>query len=147
MQPLVPYLYFNGNCAEALDFYAGLFNGKLVKMRFRDVPQNPGAETNASEAAPDPDRIMHGMLTADNGFEIMAGDVPQGDVKQGENVRLTIQCDTAEEVDALFAKLAEGGQVEIPPMQTFWSVRHGCLTDQFGIKWILNCLQPSAQEA
>jgi PhnB protein len=130
MKPLVPYLTFAGNCREALDFYKHCFGGKTELHTFRDAPKEAcpsGAE----------DKIMHGMLSQGD-FTIMASDDPMGGSHQGNNIQLSVHCETMEEIRKLFKALGEGGKVIMPLADTFWNAHFGMIADKFGIHWMLN---------
>lgn len=132
MKSIVPYLLFNGNCREAMNFYKDCFGGNLEIFTFADAP-DPSACGNAI-----PDQIMHAALTKGD-FVIMASDDPMGSPKAGNTISLSIPVDTIEETKALFNKLAEGGNITMPLSETFWAAQFGMLTDKYGFHWMLNC--------
>jgi PhnB protein len=133
MAHLTPYLAFNGNCHEAMEFYKTVFGGELMMQTFGEAP------VNASEA--DKGRIMHAQLTAGN-FLLMASDgMPGHPVKFGDSVSLSVHTQSKEETDTLFQKLSEGGTVTMPLENTFWGAYFGMLIDKFGIHWLFNFQQ------
>ena len=132
MKPLVPYLFFDGNCREAMNFYQRCFGGKLELMTFGDSPDQ---DTFADAAK---DAIMHGSLN-EGDFCLMASDHPNGTPVSGDNAHLNVQCETKPETDKLFGALSEGGKVTMPLADAFWGAYFGCLTDKYGIHWMLNC--------
>jgi PhnB protein len=134
-----PYIFFGGRCEEALAFYEKAIGAQVTfLMRFKESP------------APHPE----GILPADYGEKIMHANVIIGDSTimasdggcddtsgpQGFSLSLTVQ--TEEEVDRAFNALAEGGQVNMPPTQTFWSKRFGMLKDKFGLGWMVTVPAP-----
>ena len=134
MNPITPYLIFDGNCADAMTFYQDLFGGKLDTMKFGDAPGNPPPEAR--------DRLVHARLH-DGAMVLMASDnMPGMPYAQGNSNWLTFDCDSDAKVDALFARLAEGGTVGMQPQDTFWKAYFAMVTDRFGVNWMLNHGKP-----
>lgn len=127
MTQLTPYLSFEGNCKEAMEFYNACFGGKLDIQLVKDAPkeaQMPGKEN----------WVMHSMLTS-GAIAVMASDLMMGGtLTQGNNVTLTINGGSLEELRKYFEKLSEGGNVRQPLQATFFGT-YGDLTDKFGIHW------------
>lgn len=136
MKQPVPYLAFNGNCREALEFYKNCFGGELELMTWGDAP--PDACANMGGADIDKSKIMHGCLH-DGEFTIMGCDTPSPEPMEGKNISLSIPCDSEGQVDKHFQALSEGGQPMMPPSKTFWNAYFGMLTDKYGIQWMFNC--------
>src|SRR5690349_13408452 len=103
MPQVGPYLTFNGNCAEAMNFYKEVFGGELRLMKFGDAPMDTPGDSK--------DRIMHAHLS--NGeFNLLASDGMPGQAPiEGNNVTLNVNCDSKEQQDQYFSKLAEGGKI------------------------------------
>ena len=133
MKPLTPYLFFDGNCREAMDFYKDCFGGKLEVSTFSEAP--PGAFPGDAEKIKD--KIMHSSL-CEGDFVLMASDSGMGAPKAGDNVSLSIQCESPSQADDLFKALGEGGKVLMPMADTFWDAYFGVLIDRFGIHWMLH---------
>ncbi len=131
MTQLNPYLIFDGNCREAMNFYQTCLGGELVQQT---AAESPMAEQTPPEMK---ERILHAMLRNDN-LVLMASDMfgPEG-VVRGNNVQLCLVCTSKDEIETLFAKLAEGGQVGNPLQEEFFGTI-GDLTDQFGTRWMLH---------
>lgn len=129
----IPYLAFDGNCAEAMRFYAKVLGGKLDLLTFG---QSPMAEHTPKDAL---NRIMHARLALDgNGF-LYGGDCPPGMSYQGiHGVSITLNFDAISQVERVFNALADGGKVTMPLGPTFWAKRFGMVTDKFGCPWIVN---------
>jgi len=129
------YINFNGNCREAVEFYALVFETEKPKiMTFGDTPPNP--EFNLPEEAKK--LVMHALLNI-NGSNVMFSDIfPGSTFVQGNNISLTIVSKKMDEVKALFSKLKVGGTVVMDLQETFWSKCYGNLTDKFGIGWQLS---------
>ena len=129
MQPC-PYLFFNGDCRAALNFYGDIFGSTPNLMDASGMP----AEYQVPE-----DRkgwIMHGTVAVGDGT-LMASDNVTGtsDAMAGCGIQLDLP--TAAEGKAVFDKLAEGGEVTMAWEPTFWSAGFGTCTDQFGVRWMI----------
>jgi PhnB protein len=124
------YLIFNGNCRQAMEFYQKCLGGKLDIMKFSDAPGDHPPQAK--------DMVMHARLAVGS-VSLMASDgMPGTPVERGNNFSITLQCESAEEVDKLFAALSDKGKVTMPPGATFWAARFAMATDQFGINWMFN---------
>lgn len=129
-----PYLIFDGNCGEAMRFYADVLHGKLDLMSFKDAPLPP--EQRKPE---DEHRVIHARLEVPGGASILASDSMAGMQYDGmTNVFISLTYDDAGEAKQIFDKMAEGGQVLMPFGKTFWSPGFGMCTDRFGANWMLN---------
>lgn len=133
LQP-IPYLSFDGNCAQAMRFYEKILGGKITTMM--SGAQSPMAAQIPKEFA---DRIMNAQLQLPGGSFLYAGDCPSHIPYEGtKGVSIVLNYDTVEEAEAVFNKLAQGGNVTMPFSPTFWAKKFGMLIDQFGIPWIVN---------
>ena len=129
-----PYLFFDGRCEEAIEFYGSKLGAKVTMlMRFSESPEPhpPGMVSPGSE-----NKIMHSSFSIGD-TNIMASD---GNCKgkpsfQGFSLSLT----TADEAEAgrLFAALGDGGQVQLPLAKTFFSPSFGMVADRFGVSWMI----------
>jgi PhnB protein len=130
---LVAYLSFNGNCAQAMQFYARLLGAKIEMML--TYAQVPGGEPCAPA---DADKIMHAYLVHKD-FSLMAGDTPPGVAYGGvQGVMMALTVDTVAEATRIFNALADGGTVQMPLGETFWAEQFGMVTDRFGVPWGIN---------
>lgn len=132
MIQLHPYLFFNGNCREALTFYQKHIGGELQVMTYGEIPGGqypPGLEHY----------VMHGALTQGS-LMFMASDSMDQEqrIQFGSSVQLTLSVDTLADAERLFNALGAGGKVDMPLEETFWAKRFGAVTDRFGIKWMIN---------
>ncbi len=133
MPTLDSYLFFNGNCAEAMRFYEKTLGGKLQAMlTYKDSP-DPANSCGPGEE----NKIMHACLVLD-GRMLMASDVPEGQRQPMGGFALALNYPTAAEARRVFDTLAAGGHVTMPMVKTFWSESFGMLTDRFGTPWMLN---------
>ena len=127
-----PYLFFEGRCEEAVEFYKKAVGAEVIMMvRFKDAP-----DPNASAGVPG-DKIMHVSLRI-GGSNVMASDGRCDEPMKFQGFALSLAVNTETEVDKCFNALAQGGQVIMPLSKTFWSPRFGMLTDKFGIMWMIN---------
>lgn len=129
------YINFNGNCREAVVFYAQVFGTEKPQIvTFGDMPPDP--EFALPEEAKN--LVMHTQLNI-NGSNVMFSDVPPGmSFIAGNNISLFIVSKNMDEIKFLFNKLKEGGTVGMDLQETFWSKCYGFVTDKFGIGWQLN---------
>jgi PhnB protein len=129
---LNPYISFDGNTREAMEFYKTVFGGKLELSTF--------GEAGMTDHGVKPDGIMHATLVADNGITLMAADAVTGyrDNVVGTNISVSLSGDNDAELTGYWDKLAEGGKVEEPLAQAPWGDKFGMCTDKFGIFWMVN---------
>ena len=134
MPTLDSYIFFDGNCAEAMRFYERVTGGKMLMMlKYSDspVPHDP-----RMCAPSDMDRVMHANLVID-GRSLMASDTPAGQFKPMQGFSLSLTYDTPEEAKTKFDMLADGGSVQVPFGPTFWSKGFGMVVDKFGTHWMV----------
>lgn len=129
------YIYFNGNCREAVEFYAGVFHTQEPKiMLFGDVPDESGFGQDETTK----NLVLHTFLIISDSM-VMFSDVPPGvPFTQGNNISLTVVSKDENVIRSAFDKLKEGGTVMMELQQTFWSKCYASVTDQFGINWQLS---------
>lgn len=128
---LNPYLAFDGNCREAMHFYQQCLGGQLDIQLFAGTP---AAEHVPAEAQ---NGVLHARLETET-LLLFASDAGSQPITQGNNVALSLNCGSNEEIEIYYAKLTEGGNVTMPLGDTFWSAKFAMFTDQFGINWMLN---------
>ncbi|MDF2947940.1 MAG: glyoxalase family protein [Bacillales bacterium] len=133
--PVNIYINFNGNCREAVQFYADVFNTESPRiMSFGDAPPNPNHPLPEEAKA----LVMHSELNI-SGTRMMFSDVfPGMPFVEGNNISLTVVSSNIDDVKSQFDKLKVDGKVEMELQETFWSKCYGNLTDKFGIKWQLS---------
>jgi PhnB protein len=135
-KPAQPYLHFQDNCNEAMQFYRELFGGELDIMR---IGESPAKEHFPEELY---DQILHATLN-NGAFNIMASDMcGQGDLMQGNSVELSLDCDSKEEIEHLYQKLSEGGQVVQQLAPQFWGSLFAMVIDRYGVRWMLSLEKP-----
>lgn len=134
---LNPYLVFDGNAREALDFYVSVLGGHLEVSTFGDFP---GAGPEVA------DQIMHGQLETPAGFTIMASDSPPGTSRTlGDHITVSLSGDDVETLRGYWAGLSEGATVQTPLEVQMWGDEFGQLTDRFGIGWLVNISGAAAE--
>jgi PhnB protein len=129
-----PYLFFNGRCEEAIDFYRKTLGAEVeMMMRFKDSPDPmpPGMLAPGFE-----NKVMHAALRI-GGAVLMASDGMAPSATEFKGFSLSIDAPDAAGVDRLFNALAKGGSVTMPPGKTFWSPWFGMVTDRFGVGWMV----------
>ena len=129
-----PYLYFEGRCEEALEFYRGALGAQVTMlMRWKDAPQptEPGARPHAPE-----NKVMHAAFRIGD-TEILASDGQSQGRPTFQGFALALSTSSDAETDRLFGALADGGQVLQPLTSTFFTSRFGMLVDRFGVSWTL----------
>lgn len=135
------YLNFNRNTEEAFNFYKQVFGGEFVGgiSKMGDVPP---MENSPAIAEADKNLVMHVALPILGGVLLMGTDASESmgfNLRQGNNIYISLQPDTRAETDRLFQSLAEGGEIEMPLQDMFWGDYYGSCTDRFGVKWMFNC--------
>jgi PhnB protein len=132
-----PYLFFNGRCEEAVEFYKKALGAEVAMlMRFKDSPEPhaPGMLPPGSE-----NKVMHVSFRVGNTTVMASDGFCKGQTDfQGLSLSLTVSNET--EADRVFAALADGGHVQMPLNKTFWSPRFGMVTDRFGLGWMVTVM-------
>jgi PhnB protein len=132
---LEPYLFFEGNCEEALTFYKDVFGGEISLMRYEGSPLE-------SEMPPDyKQKVMHGNFKAPT-LSFMGADTAPSHHRHGGIIALSLATTDETEGRRVYAKLAEGGTATMPLDKVFWGGLFGMVTDRFGIDWMISCDVP-----
>ena len=128
-----PYLAFAGNCREAFTRYQEIFGGELVLLTMADAPADAGPPPPGVK----PDAVMHAALT--KGDELLMGADDMSGSFDGKVNGLCVNCELADtgEAKRVFDALAEGGQIQMPLGETFFSSAFGMCTDRFGTPWMV----------
>ncbi|HEY7595454.1 MAG TPA: VOC family protein [Actinophytocola sp.] len=131
---LNPYLSFNGNARQAMEFYKDVFGGELNISTFGDF---------GAQDSPDANKIMHAQLEAPNGFALMGSDTPEGmSYNPGDTITVSLSGDDTAELHGYWEKLAAAGKVTMPLEKQMWGDEFGMVVDQFGTPWMVNISQP-----
>lgn len=129
-----PYLFFDGKCEEALDFYRKALDAKVVTlMRFKDNPEppQPGMIPPGSES-----KVMHTSFRIGD-TTLMASDGRNTGHPNFQGISLSLTASNDAEAERLFAALQDGGKVQMPMTKTFFSSRFGMVADRFGVSWMI----------
>jgi PhnB protein len=131
IQAVQPYLFFDGRCEEAIEFYRSTLGAEVTMLlRYKDSPDPtmcaPGAEN----------KVMHASVRIGDSTLMASDGRCEGKLSfQGFSLSLTVPNET--EAERLFAAVAEGGQVQMPLTKTFFSPRFGMAADRFGVSWMI----------
>ena len=121
------------NPSVTAEFYKDVFGGELNVMTFGDM----GATEH--EGVPIPaDGVMHGQLTSDQGFTLMASDNPPGVTGVTPNGHISLSGDEGDLLHGYFDKLSDGGTVDVPLEKAPWGDEFGQVKDKFGVSWLVN---------
>ena len=128
------YLFFDGCCEEALEFYKTTLGAKVdMLMRFSESPEplQPGTVTPENM-----DKVMHASLHIGD-TAVMASDGHCAGATNFQGFALSIDAKDEAESERFFNALADGGHVQMPLAKTFWSPYFGMVTDKFGVLWMV----------
>ena len=135
MSRIEPYLFLNGRADEAIAFYQDALGAEVaMRMTFGDSP----------EPSPMPlptgwdKKVMHAALKIGD-MHLMLSDADSSDAMKFNGFRLSLNCDDEASARRAFDKLAEGGSVQLPLGQTFWSPLFGSVVDKVGVGWMVGC--------
>jgi len=129
-----PYLFFDGRCDEALEFYRKSLGAEIeMLMRYKDSPEpyDPNMVPPGSE-----NKVMHASFRVGDAT-LMASDGRCTSQPKFDGFSLSLTVPTTDVADRLFAALGDGGQVKMPLMKTFFSPRFGMVADRFGVSWMI----------
>ena len=128
-----PYLFFSGNCAEALKVYEQIFGATIESIStYGDSPMADQAPAGWN------DKIMHASMKVGD-QRLMASDAPPGQYSTPQGLSVAIGLKDAAEGERVFKALAENGTVQLEFQKTFWAAGFGMCIDRFGIPWMVNC--------
>ena len=133
MTKLNPYLFFDGNCEEAFNFYKLVFRREFKYFgRYKDVPNADRQIFKAHD-----EKIMHVTLPIGDETTLMGSDNAESSEEPGSNnsFALYINTDSRGEAERLFNELSVGGQIKVSMTETFWGSYYGVVKDKFGINW------------
>ena len=127
---LNPYISFDGNARQAMDFYKSVFGGSVALNTFGE---------SGGQDSSNADKIMHSMLETDSGFTLMCADTPPGmEHNPGTNIAVSLSGDDANELRGYWEKLSDGGTVLVALEKQMWGDEFGMCLDQFGVNWMVN---------
>ena len=130
-----PYLRFNGNCREAMQFYKECIGGELTLMTVAESPEKSHMPTE------NPNHVFHSSLTSGS-IELLGSDMaPKGGLLKGNTMALALECASEQEMWRFFAKLSAGGRVGFSVAPASWGGLYGQLVDRFGNEWMLTYME------
>jgi PhnB protein len=132
--PVTPYLFFDGRCEEAIEFYKKALGAEVgMMMRYKESPEPPppGMVPPGSD-----NKVMHACLQI-NGTPVMASDGCAQGKPKFEGFSLSLNARNEAEADRMFTALADGGEVRMPLGKTFFAKRFGMVADRFGVGWMV----------
>jgi PhnB protein len=133
---LNPYIGFDGNARQAMEFYKDVFGGELTVNTFGEF---------GTQDSRDADKVMHSQLDTDRGFTLMASDAPSEMTPDpGGNITISLSGEDGSELRGYWDKLSDGGNVTMPLEKQMWGDEFGMCTDRFGTPWMVNITQPRA---
>ncbi|GEK80295.1 VOC family protein [Agrococcus baldri] len=132
---LNPYLAFEREAREAMNFYHGVFGGDLVATTF--------AEGGMLHEPDEAERIMHSQLTTAEGHTIMASDTPAGAEAPARGQQVSISGDDAHQLTRYWEGLAEGARIVEPLARAPWGDTFGMLVDRWGVTWMVSIAAPT----
>ena len=133
---LNPYITFDGNAREAMEFYQSALGGELEVNTFGEY----------GDAGPDGDKIMHANLETPDGFTLMASDTPPGMTPpSGSSITVSLSGDDADKLRGYWEKLSEDAEITMPLERQVWGDEFGQFTDRFGIQWMVNIAGPDQE--
>lgn len=134
---LNPYLNFDGNARQALEFYQGVFGGTLTINTFADF---------GGMDSPDADKVMHGQLETDADYTVMAADhiSDMGEYHPPSGFGISLSGDDGDLLRGYWEKLSADGTISMPMQTQAWGDEFGMVVDPFGITWLVNISQPQA---
>lgn len=131
---LNPYLSFQDNARDAMEFYRSVFGGELNIATFGDFGRTDAAEANL---------VMHAALESPSGYTLYAADTPPGmEFHPGSQITVSLSGDDAEELHGYWDKLSASGNVTMPLEHQAWGDDFGMVTDRFGINWMVDISHP-----
>jgi PhnB protein len=129
---LQPYLFFEGRCEEALEFYGKALGAQVqMMMRYAENPDPRGNPPGISK-----EKIMHACFRVGDA-EVMASDGMCGGTTKFEGFALSVPAKDDADAKKKFSALAEGGQVKMPMAKTFFASSFGMVADRFGLTWMV----------
>jgi PhnB protein len=126
-----PYIFFDGKCEEALEFYKGAIGAKVdMMMRFKEAPDQSQMQPNTGE------KVMHAAFHVGT-TQVLASDGHCAGKPSFQGFGLALNAKDDAEAEKLFTAVGKGGQVQQPLVKTFFASKFGMVTDRFGIMWMV----------
>ncbi len=133
---LNPYLFFGGNCREAMEFYKNIFGGELMLTTYGEGPADAHSDPKANSEEMK-SKIMHARLNGD--IVMLASDNPHNsEAKNTGQFSLSLEGSDEDRLKGYFDKLSENGTITAPLTKQFWGDTFGMVTDNYGVNWMVN---------
>jgi PhnB protein len=133
---LNPYLNFDSEARQAMEFYKSVFGGELTLSTFGE---------NGMADSPDASKVMHAQLKTDAGYRLMASDRPSHiEPEKMAGASISLSGDDGDALRGYWEKLSAAGTVVMPLEKQAWGDEFGMCTDQFGVPWMVNISAPQA---
>jgi PhnB protein len=137
---LIPYVHFEGNAEEALNFYKEILNGEVLMVsRYGDAPMPVDDDWK--------NKLMHARLKFGNSVLYVSDGPKNYTVTRNQDIQLSVDVPAENKIEEIFNKMAEGGKVTMPLANQFWGAKFGMLHDKFGVGWMFNCELKKAEES
>lgn len=133
MIKLEPYIFFRGNCKEAMEFYKSVFGGELTMQTNDETPKDVQEQMGVTDE--NRNQIMHAKLEGD---VVLLGSDSRNASPEAKKIELSLGGDDEEKLRGYFDKLSMGGKVIMPLAKQFWGDTFGMVTDKYGIDWMVN---------
>ncbi len=131
---LNPYLSFDGNARDAMEFYKSVLGGTLNANTYGEY---------GDKDAPEADKLMHSQIETDGGMILMGADNPPGqEHNPGNNFAVSLFGEDTDELHGFWDKLSDGGTISVPLEKQMWGDEFGMCIDKFGIAWMINIGTP-----
>ena len=128
---LNPYINFEGNAEESLNFYKAVLGGEIESLsRYADSPMPSDDDWKQ--------KILHARFVFDGNLLMISDGFKGYKPSDKGGIQLSVEADSLEQLETLFSKMSEGGKVVYPLENMFWGARFGMLQDKFGINWMFN---------
>lgn len=134
-----PYISFKGNCRQAIEFYKSALQGEVLFIQ--TIGESPMSDMGPAE------NIMHCSIKVGNSTVMMCDDPRPEGTMNGGSINLAIGLNDPERAKQLFGNLAKDGSILMPLEKTYWAEAFGMVTDQFGVRWMINCETPKSPAA
>lgn len=137
MAQLSTYLFFDGNCEEAMRFYAEALGGTVnMMMKHNELPPGEKAPPGSE------DKVMHANISIPGGV-LMASDAVMGEYEKMQSFYVALTFESVEETRRAYDVLSRDGSIQMALAKTFWSAAFSMFTDRFGTPWMLSCKLPA----
>ncbi len=145
MIQLDAYLFFKGNCKEAMEFYKSVFGGELSMQTYGEGMKGMPADQTPPEMQGHDDKIMHSLLSGGD-IRLMGSDSTR-DGEFGQSfISLSLSGTDEDKLRNAWDKLSEGGEVTMPLEKAPWGDMFGGLTDKYGVEWMVNITAPKTED-